>query len=106
MLMDGFGGITRQQAGVDVMQHLGYPIYAMSIFGIAKLLGAVAILETKFYVIKEWAYAGFTFNFIGAMLSRGFAGDAVSWILFPLIPLAIMFASYFLWKKFLTLSPA
>lgn len=98
MIMDGYGGITRQQAGVEVMQHLGYPIYAMSIFGIAKLLGAVAILQTKFVTIKEWAYAGFTFNFIGAMMSRGYTGDPVGWILFPLIPLAIMFASYYFWK--------
>jgi DoxX-like family len=100
MLMDGFGGVTRQQAGVEVMQHLGYPIYAMSIFGIAKLLGAVAVLQDKFRTIKEWAYAGFTFSFIGAMMSRAFVGDQVGWILFPLIPIAILFASYYFWKKF------
>ena len=95
MLMDGIGGITRQQAGVEVMQHLGYPIYALSIFGIAKLLGAIAIVQNKFKIIKEWAYAGFTFNFIGAMMSRAYAGDQVSWILFPLIPIAILFATYY-----------
>ncbi|MEP6467866.1 MAG: DoxX family protein [Parafilimonas sp.] len=99
MLMDAFGGITRQQAGIDVMQHLGYPVYVLTIFGGAKLLGAVAILQQKFYTIKEWAYAGFTFNFIGAMLSRAFVGDPVIWVLFPLIPLGILFISYFLWKK-------
>jgi DoxX-like family len=74
----------------------------MSIFGIAKLPGAVVILQTKFYVIKEWAYAGFSFNFIGAMKSRWFVDDQPGWILFPLIPLIIMFASYFLWKKYVT----
>jgi len=104
MLMDGIGGITRQQAGVEVMQHLGYPIYALSIFGIAKLLGAIAIVQNKFKTIKEWAYAGFTFNFIGAMMSRAYAGDQVSWILFPLIPIAILFATYYFWKKFSTLA--
>ena len=104
MLMDGFGGITRQQAGVDVMQHLGYPVYVLSIFGIAKLLGAVAILQNKFYTIKEWAYAGFTFNFIGAVMSRAFVGDSVGWILFPLIPVAILFASYYFWKKYSSLA--
>jgi DoxX-like family len=106
MLMDGFGGITRQQAGIDVMVHLGYPIYVLSIFGIAKLLGAVAILQNKFKTIKQWAYAGFTFNFIGAIMSRGFAGDGIGWILLPLIPLAIMFAAYFFWRKFEKLSAA
>ncbi|MEO6315821.1 MAG: DoxX family protein [Chitinophagaceae bacterium] len=106
MLMDGFGGVTRQQAGVEVMQHLGYPIYALSIFGIAKILGALAIVQNKFKTIKEWAYAGFTFNFIGAMLSRAYSGDQTSWILFPLIPLAVLFLSYYFWKKYCALPAA
>ena len=37
MLMDGIGGITRQQAGQDVLKHLGYPMYALTIFGFAKV---------------------------------------------------------------------
>ncbi len=100
MLMDGFGGISRQQAGIEVMKHLGYPVYALSIFGIAKILGAVALLQTRFATIKEWAYAGFTINFIGAMMSRAYAGDGIGWMLFPLIPLGVMFTSYFFWKRF------
>ena len=55
MLMEGFGGITRQQGGIDIMVHLRYPIYVLSIFGIAKLLDAVGILQNKFKTIKEWA---------------------------------------------------
>ena len=43
MLMNGFGGITRQQAEVDVMQHLGYPVYVLTIFGIAKLFESMTI---------------------------------------------------------------
>lgn len=53
MLMDGIGGITRQQAGQDILKHLGYPMYALTIFGVAKILGAIAILQTKFKTIKE-----------------------------------------------------
>ncbi len=102
MLMDGFGGVTRQAQGVEVMQHLGYPIYVMVLFGIAKLLGVVALLVPGFPRIREWAYAGFAFNFIGALYSRAAVGDPVGWILFPLIPLAILFASYFFWRKMQT----
>lgn len=100
MLMDGIGGITRQQAGVEVMQHLGYPVYALSIFGMAKITGALAIFQNKFTTLKEWAYAGFTINFMGAILSRIYAGDGIGEILFPLIPMAISFLSYFLWKQY------
>src|SRR6188768_3445060 len=91
MLMDGYGGITRQQAGIDVMNHLGYPIYALTIFGVAKVLGAIAILQTRYRIIKEWAFAGFTFNFIGAFASRFLAGDGGAELIFPIIALGIMF---------------
>ena len=100
MLMDGIGGITRQQAGQDVLKHLGYPIYALTIFGVAKILGAIAILQTKFYTVKEWAYAGFAFNFIGAAASRAFAGDGFGLIIAPMIALAFMFFAYYLWKRY------
>jgi uncharacterized membrane protein YphA (DoxX/SURF4 family) len=99
MIMDGFGGITQQEAGKEVLKHLGYPMYLLIIVGIAKLLGAASILQNKFVVIKEWAYAGFAINFIGAFASRAFVGDGISLLIPPLIALAIMFIPYILWKK-------
>ncbi|WP_109699602.1 DoxX family protein [Chitinophaga deserti] len=99
-LMDGIGGVTRQQAGIDVMNHLGYPVYFLSIVGVAKLLGAAAILQTRFRAIKEWAYAGFAFNFIGAFASRAFMGDPTFEVIFPIIMLAVMFVPYYFWKKY------
>ena len=104
MLMDGFGGVTQQQQGKDVMQHLGYPMYFLIIVGTAKILGVIAILQTKFYVIKEWAFAGFAFNFIGAFASRAFMHDPLFEIIFPLIMLAILFVPYLLWKKCLRIT--
>jgi uncharacterized membrane protein YphA (DoxX/SURF4 family) len=99
MIMDGFGGITQQEAGKEVLKHLGYPMYLLIIVGIAKLLGAVSILQNKFTVIKEWAYAGFAINFIGAFASRAFVGDGIPLLIPPIIALAIMFIPYILWKK-------
>lgn len=101
MLMDGFGGITQQEAGKEVLKHLGYPMYLLIIVGIAKLLGALAILQQKFVAIKEWAFAGFTINFIGAFASRAFVGDGVALLIPPLVALVIMFIPYILWKKML-----
>ena len=99
MIMDGIGGITQQEAGKEVLKHLGYPMYLLIIVGIAKLLGAASILQNKFKTIKEWAYAGFAINFIGAFASRAFVGDGISLLIPPLIALIIMFIPYILWKK-------
>ncbi|WP_316827263.1 DoxX family protein [Pedobacter miscanthi] len=99
MIMDGFGGITQQEAGKEVLKHLGYPMYLLIIVGIAKLLGAACILQNKYAVIKEWAYAGFAINFIGAFASRAFVGDGISLLIPPVIALAIMFIPYILWKR-------
>lgn len=100
MLLDGIGGVTQQQAGQEVMRHLGYPMYVLIIFGVAKIAGVIAIIQTKYQTIKEWAYAGFAMNFIGAAASRAFAGDSITEISFPLIMLVFMFIPYFLWKKY------
>ncbi|MDN3579757.1 DoxX family protein [Mucilaginibacter flavus] len=100
MAGDAYGGITKQQAGVDVLKHLGYPIYFMVFTGFAKLLGVIAILQTKFKTIKEWAYAGFAFTFLGAIASRGFVGDPLSQLIPPVVVLIILFITYYFWKKF------
>ena len=56
--------------GVYGIQQLGYPVYLLTILGVWKLLGAVAVLIPKFPVLKEWAYAGFFFLTTGAILSH------------------------------------
>lgn len=99
LAFDGIGGVTRQQAGQDVMRHLGYPVYLLSIVGIAKLLAVVAILQNRFKTIKEWAYAGIVINHYGAAASHAFAGDPAFEIIFPVLMLIIVFIPYFLWKK-------
>ena len=63
---------------VKIMLFLGYPLYLMKILGFAKILGGAAILYGKFPRLKEWAYAGFAINFIGAFGSRFLVGDGLS----------------------------
>lgn len=99
MIMDGIGGVTQQEAGKEVLRHLGYPMYLLLITGTAKLIGALTILQNKFKTIKEWAYAGFAINFIGAFASRAFLNDGITLLFPPIVALAIMFVPYFLWKK-------
>ena len=56
--------------GVYGIKQLGYPVYLLTILGVWKLLGAVAVLIPKFPVLKEWAYAGFFFLTTGAIFSH------------------------------------
>ena len=89
----------QNEQAVEVMKHLGYPIYVNLIIGTAKVLGVVAILQTRFRTIKEWAYAGFTIDLAGAAAYIYLAGDGILMALTTIPFFAVMFASYFLWKK-------
>ena len=56
--------------GVYGITQLGYPVYFLTIIGVWKLLGVVAILVPRFPLLKEWAYAGFFFIMSGAIFSH------------------------------------
>lgn len=105
MLLDAFGGITQQEAGKEALRHLGYPFYLLTMAGVAKILGVIAILQTRFNTIKEWAFAGFTISFVFAFWSRAYMGDAIGLLLPPVIMLVYLFAIYFLWKRAARLEP-
>lgn len=75
--------------GADSVAHLGYPGYFLTILGIWKVLGVIAVLIPKFPVMKEWAYAGFFFAMSGAIFSHIASGNAVTEI-FPALLLLIL----------------
>jgi uncharacterized membrane protein YphA (DoxX/SURF4 family) len=77
------------QGGVDMITHLGYPVYLLTLLAIWKILGVVAILIPKFPILKEWAYAGFFFIMSGAIFSHIATSDAVTEI-FPSLLLLIL----------------
>ena len=74
---------------------LGYPAYVLKILGTCKIAGAVVLAVPAFPRLKEWAYAGFTFDFLGAASSHALNGDGVGELMPPLIVLGILAASYF-----------
>jgi uncharacterized membrane protein YphA (DoxX/SURF4 family) len=92
---------TGSPASLPILHHLGYPGYLAKILGLGKLLGSVAILVGGFSRVKEWAYAGFTFDYLGAIASHLFAGDKTEPLL-PLAFLAISTTSYIFWRKWST----
>lgn len=79
------------QGGVDMITHLGYPVYLLTLLGAWKILGVIAVLIPKFPLLKEWAYAGFFFIMSGAMFSHIAIDDSVS-ELFPSLLLLILTA--------------
>jgi DoxX-like protein len=64
--------------GVYGITHLGYPVYFLTILGVSKILGVVALLIPKFPLLKEWAYAGFFFAMSGAVFSHIASGDSMT----------------------------
>ncbi|MFC5451589.1 DoxX family protein [Paenibacillus aestuarii] len=84
---------------IKLFQHLGYPAYLLPFLGIAKLLGLAAILIPGFPRVKEWAYAGLTFDLAGAMYSSIAVGDPASGWAFFIIGFALIAGSYVCYHK-------
>lgn len=92
MLSTGAVQLMKAKAGAggaDSVAHLGYPAYFLTILGIWKVLGVIAVLIPKFPVVKEWAYAGFFFAMSGAIFSHIAVGNAVTEI-FPALLLLVL----------------
>lgn len=62
------GGVSQyffnHEMVVGMFESLKFPTYLIYPMGIAKTLGIAAIWFSKSETLKEWAYAGFTFNLL------------------------------------------
>src|SRR6185295_2096362 len=77
------------QGGVDMITHLGYPVYLLTLLAVWKILGVIAVLVPKYPLLKEWAYAGFFFIMSGAIFSHLAVNDSINEI-FPSLLLLIL----------------
>ena len=80
---------------VDSMAHLGYPVYFVTILGIYKILGVVALLIPKFPLLKEWAYASFVFVMSGAVFSHFAVGDEAKEFFGPSLLIVLTVISWY-----------
>lgn len=99
MVATGSGQLFKMnegQGGVNMMTHLGYPVYFLTILGVWKVMGAIAVLIPKFPLLKEWAYAGFFFAMSGAIFSHIASGDAGTRVLPALLLLVLTVISWYL----------
>lgn len=76
MVSTGIVQIVHMDEEVQKMSVLGYSSYVLTIIGVWKIVGVVAVLVPKFPLVKEWAYAGFFFLMTGAIFSHLAVGDA------------------------------
>ena len=79
---------------VEVLAHLGYPVYLLTILGVWRLLGTIALLVPRFPRLKEWAYAGTFIELTGAAASGAARGDDMGTVIWPLAFAVLALASW------------
>jgi hypothetical protein len=87
------------------IRHLGYPEYFGNALVVFKILGVIALVIPKVPKrIKEWAYAGFAFDFIFATISHGAVDGINGQTFFPLVVLGILAISYIYHHKLIAIN--
>lgn len=90
------------QLAKDGISHLGYPDYFRVLLTVYKVIGGIIlILPMAKGAIKEWAYAGFTFDLVSAFVSLLTVDGLNGQTFFPLIVLGVLATSYFTYKSLL-----
>lgn len=91
--------LSNEQAIQFVHDKLGYPVYIIPFIGVAKILGAIALLIPGFPRIKEWAYAGLMIDLVGAAYSLSMSGEGMHSALFMLLPIGVGAVSYYFYHQ-------
>ncbi|MFL9829372.1 DoxX family protein [Flavobacterium sp. ST-87] len=97
---------SQSEMAKEGIRHLGYPEYFGNALVVFKILGVIALIIPKIPKrLKEWAYAGFTFDFIFAAISH-YAVDGIGFeAFFPFIVLGVLMVSYVYYHKINTANP-
>jgi len=95
MLSTGVVQLLKVKDEAAMMSQLGYPLYLLTLLGIWKLLGVIAVLIPKFGLVKEWAYAGFFFAMSGAVYSHLAIGDKAISLFGPVLLIVLTFVSWY-----------
>ncbi|HNP96958.1 MAG TPA: DoxX family protein, partial [Cyclobacteriaceae bacterium] len=95
MTSTGIVQLMRMEDEVSLITKLGYPIYILTMLGIWKMLGVVAVLVPRFPLVKEWAYAGFFFAMSGAVFSHIVVGDGAIELFGPMLLIVLTIVSWY-----------
>ncbi|KFF04615.1 DoxX family protein [Flavobacterium reichenbachii] len=95
MASTGIVQLIQLKEETEMMKHLGYPLYFLTLLGIWKLFGVIAILIPKFGLLKEWAYAGFFFAMSGAVASHLACGYGAIELFGPILLIVLTIVSWY-----------
>ena len=91
---------SQTELAKEGIRHLGYPEYFGNALVVFKVLGVLALIIPQVPKrIKEWAYAGFAFDFLFASISHGAIDGVNLQTFFPLFVLGILIVSYIYFYK-------
>ena len=96
ILSGGLAQALQVKGVVEGFKPLGYPTYFISIIGVWKVLGIIAILIPGFKLLKEWAYAGIFFTMTGAVISHIASNDIHPQIIAPVVLAIFTVLSWYL----------
>ena len=96
LAVGGVWDLLRTDYVREVVEHLGYPTYLLTIMGVWKLPGAIVLLVSRFGRLQEWVYAGACINYASAAASHVIVGDGIAAIIAPVALLALTIASWLL----------
>ena len=94
LLAGGIFDVFHLPAANAILQALGYPEYLATILGVCKLLAVAALLYPRTRFLREWAYAGITFDALGAFASHLAMKHSIGATIAPLIMLSFAAISY------------
>jgi hypothetical protein len=94
MVVAGVQELRHAPEVLEAAHRLGYPDYVLTLLGAAKLAGAPLLLLQRFPHFKEWVYAGFAFDFGGAIVSHTASGDTLTQTLPAIFCAALLAISY------------
>lgn len=95
MTSTGIVQVLKIEEEVKLFTGLGYPGYLLTLLGIWKILGVIAVLVPRFPLLKEWAYAGFFFNMSGAVFSHFASGSGASEFFGPTLLIVLTVVSWY-----------
>lgn len=91
---------SQTELAKEGIRHLGYPDYFGVALTVFKVLGTLAIIVPQVpHRLKEWAYAGLTFDFTFAAISLWAVDGFGPTILIPVVVLAVLMVSYISYHK-------
>lgn len=91
---------SQSEMSIQGITSLGYPVYFVTLLTVFKVLGSLVLIIPKVPArVKEWAYAGFAFDFTFALLSIWIVVGFGVMLLPAVIALIVLVLSYVSYHK-------